>query len=59
MKPLPSHMYGNPERIVIAQEGYTCKGCVFRGYAWGVQYCQKHEKKAGASMRRCKDYREG
>lgn len=56
---LPAHMYGNPERILLAQEAGSCKGCVYRQWAWGVAYCQKHEKKAGDQLRRCKDYREG
>lgn len=58
-KALPAHMYGNPERIVLAEEGFTCKGCTHRQYAWGLYYCARDEKKAGSKMRRCKHYREG
>lgn len=58
-KALPVQYYRDPLRIVLAEEGRSCKGCIHRDIAWDVQYCKKHEKRSGGNMRRCKDYREG
>ena len=54
---LPSRMYGNPERILMNDEHWSCKGCTHKQRAWGVNYCDKHDNRAGQKMRRCKDYK--
>lgn len=55
----PASHYRDPLRIVIAQESRSCKGCVHREFAFDIQFCQRHENRAGSKMKKCQDYREG
>lgn len=54
----PSHYYGNPLNILIAEESRTCAGCAHKEMYFGIQFCGKNPEKSGQKMKKCKSYKE-
>ena len=53
---LPSWAWRDPAEVAERREAMTCTGCIFKLGLWGVEYCIRHDGRAGESMRRCMDY---
>jgi len=56
---LPSNFYRNPAELLEQLERNTCKGCVHKSRAWGVEVCGHPSRNGGKAERRCVKYDNG
>lgn len=50
------YRYRDPAEVIEYEESRTCKGCIHKNKAWGVEVCGHPSRNGGKAVRRCKHY---
>lgn len=59
MTTAPGRLYRDPLEILEWAERHSCKGCVHKSHAWGVEVCEHPKRQGGKAERKCKHYSTG